>query len=51
MKIPTEIYQRVVGYYQTRSTTNPGKLEEIRERKLFDGNKCLLNICDKKKCE
>ena len=27
------------------------KLEEIRERKLFDGNKCLVNICDKKKCE
>jgi hypothetical protein len=32
-RIPTEVYQRTVGYYQTLSTTNPGKRAEIMDRR------------------
>ena len=30
-----EIFQRTVGYFAVRSNVNPGKLEEIKMRKMY----------------
>lgn len=32
LKIPTEIYSRVVGYFRPTSQWNRGKMEEYSER-------------------
>ena len=36
LKIPTEIYSRVVGYYRPINQWNRGKQEEFWERKMLD---------------
>lgn len=33
---PCEIYSRVCGYIRPTNNWNRGKLEELRDRKLFD---------------
>lgn len=35
-KIPTEIWSRVVGYFQPVKQWNKGKKEEFRERKCYN---------------
>lgn len=35
VKIPCEIYQRVVGYMRPLDACNKGKKEEIRQRKML----------------
>jgi len=35
-KAPTEVYQRVTGFFRPVQTYNKGKAEEYRERKTFD---------------
>ena len=37
-KIPVECWSRVVGYFRPRSEANPGKREEMNDRKTFDAN-------------
>jgi len=34
-----EVWSRVVGYLRPTSTWNEGKLEEFRDRKLFETEK------------
>lgn len=36
-----EVYSRVVGYYRPQSNCNPGKKEEIRQRKIMDVEKAV----------
>jgi len=53
-KIPCEVYDRVVGYYRPRSQANPGKYQEITERKKFDvpeGLSCPGKLNAGKGCE
>ncbi len=38
MKIPCEVWSRVVGYYRPVSRWNNGKAQEFLERKVFDAN-------------
>jgi len=38
LKIPCEIYSRVVGYYRPTNQWNPGKQEEFKERKEYKMN-------------
>ncbi len=38
MKVPTEIYSRVVGYYRPVQNWNHGKKEEFKERESFKVN-------------
>lgn len=35
LKIPCEIYSRVVGFYRPVSQWNPGKKEEFKNRKPY----------------
>ena len=35
-KIEAEVYSRVVGYFRPEKQANPGKREEIADRKLYD---------------
>ncbi len=35
LKIPVEVYSRVVGYFRPVNQWNKGKQEEFRERKTF----------------
>ncbi len=35
MKIPVEVYSRVVGYFRPVNQWNKGKQEEFRERKVY----------------
>jgi ribonucleoside-triphosphate reductase (formate) len=39
LKIPTEIYSRVVGYFRPVNQWNKGKQEEFRNRKTYDTKK------------
>jgi ribonucleoside-triphosphate reductase len=36
LKIPTEIYSRVCGYYRPVDNWNPGKQQEFRDRAYYD---------------
>lgn len=38
IKIPVEVFTRTVGYYAPVKNTNPGKKEEISERKYINMN-------------
>lgn len=38
LKIPTEIYSRVVGYFRPTKQWNKGKQEEYKDRKVFTNN-------------
>ena len=38
VKIPTEIFSRICGYYRPIAHANIGKAEEIRQRKTYDAN-------------
>lgn len=35
IKIPAEVYSRVVGYFRPVGNWNPGKQEEFSERKMY----------------
>ena len=35
MKVPVEVYSRVVGYFRPVNQWNKGKQEEFRERKVY----------------
>lgn len=41
IKIPTEIYSRVVGYFRPVNHWHKGKQEEFKNRKMYDLNKSL----------
>ncbi len=43
VKIPTEIYSRVVGYYRPVNQWNKGKQEEFEQRKEYHVNQSTLN--------
>lgn len=36
LKIPTEIYSRIVGYFRPVQNWNPGKRQEFSERRYYD---------------
>ena len=38
LKMPVEVYSRVVGYYRQVSQWHKGKQEEFRQRKLYKLN-------------
>lgn len=38
-KIEAEVYSRVVGYFRPEKQANPGKREEIADRKQYDVKK------------
>ncbi len=35
LKVPVEVYSRVVGYFRPTNQWNKGKQEEFRERKVY----------------
>ncbi len=35
LKVPVEVYSRVVGYFRPVNQWNKGKQEEFRERKVY----------------
>jgi anaerobic ribonucleoside-triphosphate reductase len=35
VKVPVEVYSRVVGYFRPVNQWNKGKQEEFRERKVY----------------
>lgn len=37
-QIPTEVYDRVCGYYRPVNQANKGKQDEINERKRWNAN-------------
>jgi len=47
VKVPVEVYSRVVGYFRPVNQWNKGKKEEFKERKVyeFDKGAILLNEC------
>lgn len=38
IRIPCEVYSRVVGYMRPVNQWNKGKQEEFKQRKTFDGS-------------
>jgi hypothetical protein len=50
-KIPAEIYSRVVGYYSPVKQWNPGKLEELSERKIAEEIKRPVLFLKSLKCD
>jgi anaerobic ribonucleoside-triphosphate reductase len=38
LKIPCEVFSRIVGYYMPIETWNPGKVQEFAERKVYKVN-------------
>jgi anaerobic ribonucleoside-triphosphate reductase len=36
VRVPTEIYSRVVGYYRPVQNWNEGKKQEFKEREYYD---------------
>ncbi len=36
LKVPVEVYSRVVGYFRPVQNWNPGKQQEFRERKYYN---------------
>ena len=47
-KIPVERYTRVVGYYRPVDQFNPGKQSEESERVLYNVNKAMGKLREKK---
>ena len=47
MKVPVEVYSRVVGYFRPVNQWNKGKKEEFKERKVYeiDRGAILANEC------
>lgn len=45
-EIPVECYSRVVGYFRPVAQTNPGKKEEISQRKHFDANSFFKEVIE-----
>lgn len=43
MKIPTEIYSRVAGYFRPTSQWNLGKQEEFKQRQPYSLNETFEN--------
>jgi len=39
MKVPVEVYSRVVGYFRPVNQWNKGKKEEFKERKVYEFDK------------
>ena len=37
IKVPTEVYSRIVGYLRPVNNWNTGKQQEFADRKTFDG--------------
>lgn len=48
MKMPCEVYSRVVGYFRPVSQWNKGKKEEWQERKLVDVKEILKKVANEK---
>ncbi len=44
VKVPAEIYSRVVGYFRPVSQWNRGKKEEFSERKTYEFKPESVNI-------
>ena len=44
MKVKTEIYSRVAGYFRPVSQWNRGKAEEFIERKTYDVKSVFIKI-------
>lgn len=44
LKIPVEVYSRVVGYYRPVNQWNPGKQEEFKNRKEYKIMNVFENI-------
>ena len=42
---PAEVYSRITGYYRPVQNWNDGKVEEYRERKLYDMTNSHLKVC------
>ena len=47
IKVPTEVYSRVAGFYRPVSSWNKGKREEFRQRKEY---KIPEGLDDKRRC-
>lgn len=43
LKVPTEVYSRVCGFFRPVQQYNPGKKEEFRERKTYKVNMEVLS--------
>ena len=44
LKVPVEVYSRVVGYFRPVSQWNSGKQQEFSERKTYSiNNECLID--------
>lgn len=48
MKMPCEVYSRVVGYFRPVSQWNKGKESEWQERKLVDVKEILKKVANEK---
>jgi len=44
IKVPVEVYSRVVGYYRPVNQWNKGKQEEFKDRKPYRINKALAKM-------
>ena len=42
IKVPVEVYSRVVGYFRPVEQWNKGKKEEFKERKVYEFDKGCL---------
>lgn len=45
VKVPAEIYSRVVGYFRPVNQWNNGKREEFSERKTYVVNPAAVRSC------
>jgi len=43
IKVPCEVYSRVVGYYRPVQNWNIGKQQEFKERNTYDTNLAYVN--------
>jgi len=43
IKVPCEVYSRVVGYYRPVQNWNIGKQQEFKERNTYDTNLVYVN--------
>jgi len=44
IKVPVEVYSRVVGYFRPVNQWNKGKKEEFKERKVYEFDKGAVSI-------
>jgi hypothetical protein len=47
IKIPCEIYSRVVGYFRPLKQWNPGKQAEFKDRNEYDPKKIMEAVSEK----